>query len=1184
LKTETFNFQIKGTDLATQAFSIPCLQVLIDQNHCLLFLVKMSKSTDFPTHRSQLSAAKQALLEKRLRGELPKNQRAQTIPQRLEQSIAPLSFAQQRLWFLNQLEPGSAAYNLPRSIRLTGQLNIAALKQSFNEIVRRHESLRTTFATVDRQPIQLVAPALTLALPVINLRELAESEREQKIRQLATEEAQRPFSLDKGPLLRVALLQLNQVEHVILLTMHHIVSDAWSTGVLVQEMAALYEAFVSGKPSPLPELPVQYADFASWQRQWLQGEVLESQLAYWKQQLSNAPVLQMPTDRPRLAVQTSRGAQQSLILTKELTKALKTLSQQEGVTLFMTLLAVFKALLYRYTGQKDILVGSPIANRNRAEIEGLIGFFVNTLVLRSDLSGNPSFRELLERVREVTLGAYAHQDLPFELLVEALQPERNLGRNPLFQVMFALNNVSVPTLKLSGLTLNSLKVETGTMQLDLSLDMVETEQGLSASVEYSTDLFEAATIACILEHFQILLEGIVANPNQRLSDLPLLTQGERQKLLVEWNNTQIDDQQNQCIHELFEAQVARSPDAVAVASEDEQLTYQELNIRANQLAHYLQSLGVGPEVPVGICVERSLEMVVGLLAILKAGGAYVPLDPTYPQERLAFMLNDAQVTVLLTQARLTKALPQHKASVVCLDVDWQANWPENQENPTWLHSTSEATAENLAYVIYTSGSTGNPKGVMVQHSSLVRYIETVSVEFGIQPGDRVLQFASLSFDVAAEEIFSCLVQGATLVLRTDSMVSSVAEFLQKCQDFGLTVLDLPTAFWHQLTTELAKGLALPKPLRLVIIGGERALPERLATWQEHGDERVQLMNVYGPTEATIGATLCEPSRLMGINTRLSEVPIGHAIQNIQTYVLDPHLQLLPIGVPGELYIGGVGLARGYLNRPELTAERFIPHPFSSNLGARLYKTGDLARYLPSGAIEFCGRVDHQLKLRGYRIELGEIEAVLNQHVNVREAVVTPWEDELGNKRLVAHVSPYPEQTLIVTELRRFVQDKLPEYMIPSAFIVRQTLPLTPSGKIDRRALPPPETSRPELEAAYVVPQTELEQAIAKIWQRVLNVEQIGIHDNFFELGGHSLLLVQVHGQLHERFKSDLSMLDLFRYPTISSLAAYFSQASHLASSGEVDQPTERFKDGKARRQQRLQKMQSTGGDKGVDVS
>lgn len=1155
--------------------------MLIDQNYRLLFLQKkMSKSTDFPTHRSQLSAAKRTLLEKRLRGELPGNSGAQIIARCSEQSTAPLSFAQQRLWFLDQLEPGSAAYNLPRAIHLTGLLNAAALEQSFNEIVRRHETLRTTFETVDGQPIQIIAPAFALTLPVVNLQELSESEREQKVRQLATEEAQRPFSLNKGPLLRVTLLQLSQVKHIVLLTLHHIVSDAWSTGVLVQEMAALYEAFLQGKPLPLPELPIQYADFASWQRQWLQGKGLESQLAYWRQQLDgDLPVLQVPTDRARLVVQTSRGARQSLVLPKGLTEALKSLSQKEGATLFITLLAAFKTLLYRYTGQEDILIGSPIANRNRAEIEGLIGFFVNTLVLRSDLFGNPSFRELLGRVREVCLGAYAHQDLPFEVLVEKLQPERSLSRTPLFQVMFALQNTSVPTLKLPGLTLSSLKVETKTAQLDLSLDIVETGDGLSTSVEYSTDLFKAETIARMLEHFQILLAGIVANPNQRLSNLPLLTHAERQKLLVEWNNIQADDPKYQCIHELFQAQVARSPDAIAVISEDKHLTYRELNVRANQLAHDLQILDIRPEVRVGISAERSLEMVIGLLAILKAGGTYVPLDPAYPQERLAFMLNHAQVSVLLTQHRLVETLPQHGALVVCLDTDWPANRPENLDNPV-----SGVTDENLAYVIYTSGSTGKPKGVMIQHRSLASYIETVSVEFNIQPGDRVLQFASLNFDVAAEEIFSCLVRGATLVLRTNSMVTSASEFLPRCRDFRLTVLDLPTAFWHQLTAELMmKGLALPEPVRLVIIGGERALPERLAAWQEHVDERVRLINVYGPTEATIGATICKLPRLMGVDTKLPEVPIGRAIQNVQTYVLDPHLQPTPIGVPGELYIGGVGLARGYLNRPELTAEKFVPHPFSPSLGTRLYKTGDLVRYLPSGEIEFCGRIDQQVKLRGFRIELGEIETVLSQHMNVCEAVVVPWEDEPGDKRLAAYVSPHPEQTLPASELRRFLQEKLPEYMIPSAFIVRQTLPLTPSGKIDRRALPPPGTSCPELEAAYVAPQTELEQAIATIWQKVLNVERVGVHDSFFELGGHSLLLVQVHSQLYERFKTDLSMLDLFRYPTISSLAAYFSQAGHRPSSKAANERTEQLKDGKARRQQRLQKMQSSGGSKGVDA-
>jgi amino acid adenylation domain-containing protein len=807
----------------------------------------------------------------------------------------------------------------------------------------------------------------------------------------------------------------------------------------------------------------------------------------------------------------------------------------------MTLLAAFQTLLYRYSGQEDIVVGSPIAGRNRVEIEGLIGFFLNSLAMRTDLSGNPSFRELLGRVREVALGAYAHQDLPVEKLIEELQLERDLSQNRLFQVLFILQNTPMPILELSGLTLSSSVIDNKTAKFDLTLELKETPLGISGWFEYNTDLFNETTLVRMVGHFQTLLEGIVANPEQKLSDLPVLTPAERQILLVEWNNTQADYPKDLCIHQLFETQVELTPEAIAVVFEDKQLTYRELNYRANQLAHYLRTLAVGPEVLVGLCVERSLEMVVGLLGILKAGGAYVPLDPAYPKERLALMLSDSQVPVLLTQEQLLPRLPEHQAHVVRLDTDWGVISQHSQENPV-----SGVTPENLTYLIYTSGSTGKPKGVMIQHQSLVSFTQTAVVEYGLSQRDRVLQFASISFDAAAEEIYPCLTSGGTLVLRTDEMLSSVPTFLQKSRDWELTVWDLPTAYWHQVTYELAtQDLLLPESLRLVIIGGERALPERIGMWQKivgdrakregHQAHHPQLVNTYGPTEATVVATMYKLPGSTPTDTTLPEVPIGRPLRHVQTYVLDRYRQPVPIGVPGELHIGGAGLARGYLNRPELAHKQFIPNPFSDNPNARLYKTGDLVRYLPDGNIEFLGRIDHQVKIRGFRIELGEIEAVLSQHPEVRETLVMAREDVPGDKRLVAYLVRNQKSTPTTSELRRFLKEKLPDYMMPSVFVLLDAMPLTPSGKIDRRSLPAPDHTKREVEETFVAPRTSAEETLAGIWSEVLGLEKVGVHDNFFELGGHSLLATQLTARASKAFQVKLPLRNVFEAPTVAAL-------------------------------------------------
>ncbi|MBV9389915.1 MAG: amino acid adenylation domain-containing protein [Chroococcidiopsidaceae cyanobacterium CP_BM_ER_R8_30] len=895
----------------------------------------------------------------------------------------PLSFGQQRLWFLDQLDPTSATYNDFFALNIDGSLQNNYLEQSLNEIVRRHEVLRTKFPKKNGFPLQVIVPNLTISLPVVNLQGLPEIEQSTLVKKLIAEEQTRPFDLSNDPLLRVTLLRLAQESHVLLLSMHHIVSDAWSIGIFIQELSALYKAFSNKEPSPLPELPIQYADFAHWQRQWLNAEVLKPQFNYWQQQLAGAPpLLELPTDRPRPPKQTFQGSSVRVELNPGLTEQLKLLSQKSGTTLFMTLLAAFVTLLSRYSSQEDIVVGSPIGNRQHSEIESLIGCFINTLVLRINLGENPSFSQLLTQVRQVALDAYAHQEVPFEQLVEKLQPERNLNYSPLFQVGFALQNTPTGKLELPGLTLTPLPIESVTAKYDLTLVMEEAS-GLVGSWIYNSDLFDAETITRMAGHFQTLLEAIVANPQQHLRELPILTADEQHQMLV-LNDTKTDDLQHECIHQLFEAQVEQTPDAIAVVFEDQQLTYRELNCRANQLANYLQALGVGPEVRVGICLERSLEMVIGLLGILKAGGAYVPLNPTYAFERLSFMLEDVQPAVLLTQERLLEELPSHWAQVICLDSDWEEISEKSEENPL-----SRATAQNLAYVIYTSGSTGQPKGVLVAHQGLCNLAQAQIRSFGVYSDSRVLQFASFSFDASVSEIFMALCSGGMLCLATQEKLMPGPALIQLLREQAITHITLPPSALAVLPTE-----KLPA-LQNIIVAGEACKANLVAEWS--GGRR--FFNAYGPTESTVCATIAK------CTDSSSQPPIGHPIANTQIYILDCHLQPVPIRVKGELYIGGAGLAWGYLNLPEITAEKFIPNPFSNEPGTRLYKTGDQARYLPDGSIEFLGRADHQVKIRGFRIEPGEIEAMLTQNSNVREAVVVDREDSLGEKRLIAYVVP-----------------------------------------------------------------------------------------------------------------------------------------------------------------------------------
>ena len=1048
--------------------------------------------------------------------------------------IFPTSYAQQRLWFIEQLSPGGATFNIPIALRLRGGLDTDALDRSFREIVRRHESLRTTFAVADGRPVQLIAPASSSSLHVINLERLPAGEREREALRLAEEEARRVFDLTRGPLVRTTLLRLGDDEHVLLLTMHHIISDGWSTGVLIHELSALYQAFSTGRPSPLPELTVQYADFTIWQRESLEGEFVASQLDYWKRQLGGPlPVLDLPTDRPRPAVPSGGGAKFSFALSGELSAALKDLSRREDATLFITLLTALQVLLYRYTGQTDFCVGTPTAGRTQSEMENLIGCFLNTLVLSADISGNPPFHELLRRTRQVAHQAYANQDVPIEMLLEVLQPERHLSHNALFQVLFTFQNTPMPVRSLPGLTLDQIEIDGGTSKFDLTLDMDESEEGLHGWFEYSTDLFERETIARMAGRFRTLLESIVETPHRRVADLSLMTEAERRQLLLKGDGPRIENLTGLCVHQLFEEQAARRPAAIAVVSGAQELSYAELNERANQLAHYLQKNGVGPESRVGISMERSVEMMVALLGVLKAGAAYVPLDPAYPRERLSFMLADAQVELLLTQSVLAASLPAAETPVVALDGAWEWLAGESVENVE-----SGAQAQNLAYLIYTSGSTGLPKGVMIQHGALAGYTQSAIKAYDISPADRVLQFASINFDASAEEIYASLAGGATLILRTDEMISSASHFLRRCGEWRVTVLDLPTAYWHELTARAREDWQAARDLRLVIIGGERALPERLATWRKSLGDAVRLVNTYGPTEATIVATMCELTGGEQETDWLREAPIGHPVCNAQAYVLDQYLRIVPEGIPGELYIGGDGLARGYLNHAMLTAERFVPHPFSAAPGARLYKTGDHVRYGCDGSLEFLGRLDQQVKVRGYRIELDEVETAISQHEAVVEVAVLAREDVPGNKRLVAYVAlkDGDRQGSTAGQLREFLKQRLPDYMIPTAFVVLETLPLTVTGKVNRRALPAPEMSGQTETRDFVGPRDALEEMMTGIWAEVLGLERLGVHDNFFEVGGHSLLATQVIARVRETFKIEVALRSLFESPTIAEFA------------------------------------------------
>jgi amino acid adenylation domain-containing protein len=1106
-------------------------------------------------------------------------------PERLSRSEYPLSYGQQALWFVQQLAPESPIYNIVGAARIRAELDIPSLQRAFQILVNRHPCLRTTFAANNGKPLQQVREHVKVCLQL----EDASTWSESSLRDRLLQEAHSPFNLEQDSLLRVKLFTRSAREHVLLLAVHHIVADFWSLAVLVHELGNLYQAEKNGTQVTLAPLSLKYADYVRWQAAMLASTEGERLWAYWQKQLAGElPVLDLPTDRARAPVQTYRGASHSCKLSVELAQGLKALSRNYGATLYMTLLAVLQVLLHRYTNQEDILVGSPTAGRNAAELAGIVGYFANPLVLRANLSDNPTFEDFLGQVRQTVLDALAHQDYPFALLVERLQPIRDAGRSPLFQVMFVLQKAHLQQqeglaslalgetgtiIEIGGLQLESLALEQRVAQFDLTLMMAEVDGSLSASWQYNSDLFDAATIARMAEHFQTLLESAIANPQQCISNLPMLTAAEQHQLLVDWNKPQLDYPKGACIHQLFEVQVERTPDAIAVVFEKQQLTYQQLNEKANQLAHHLQTLGVGPDVLVGICVDRCLEMIVGILGILKAGGAYVPLDPTYPLERLAFMLEDTQVKVLLTQQQLLATLSTQGVHVVCLDNGCEALARESLLNPV-----SQVTADNLAYVIYTSGSTGKPKGVLVNHHNVVRLFAVTQSWFHFGNCDVWTLFHSYAFDFSVWEIWGALLHGGRLVIVPYWTSRSPDAFYNLLCTKQVTVLNqTPSAFRQLMRTEeeLVDRTVNLENLRLVIFGGEALELKSLQPWFErHGDLQPQLVNMYGITEITVHATY-RPLTVADLNNTASV--IGRPLPDLQFYLLDRYRQLVPIGVTGEIYIGGTGVARGYLNRPDMTVERFISNCFQNEgkqnaNDTRLYRTGDLARYLPNGDIEYLGRIDRQVKIRGFRIEIGEIEAALHQHPAIREAVVLVQETEASEKRdrvnpgtdledttaitelrrflkakspklqaeaapgrLVAYCVCGQQPVPTVTELRCFLQEKLPEYMIPSAFAMLKAFPLTANGKLDRRALPALNEARPDLEKVFVAPRTPIEQALAEIWSQVLGIEQVGIHDNFFELGGDSIRSIQVRAKAQAK-GLNFSLPQLFRYQTIHKLA------------------------------------------------
>ncbi len=1088
--------------------------------------------------RPELSEAQRALLQKRLqqarKATGDPHDVSNGIPRRGVRENVPLSYAQQRLWFIDQLEPGSPVYNMCEAVRLTGTLNVAALERSLNEIIRRHEALRTNFVSVDGSPVQVIAEHRSVSLTAHDLFAFAGDSREARLDQVLREEARRPFDLRYDPLLRVLLIRLGPEEHVFMFTMHHIISDGWSLGVFFDELTSLYEVAVAGDTGALPELPLQYADYVLWEKERLQGPVLNREMEYWKNKLrGRLPVLDLPVDHTRPPGALSRGGTKTLPLPLTLSLKLKALSQESGTTLFMTTLAAFEALLHRYTGEEDVVVGSVVAGRTQAALEKLIGFFVNTLVIRENLSGDPSFRELLARTQETTLEALAHQELPFAKLVEELHPDRSASGNPLFRVMFVFQNAPSRPVRLPGLNVQRQDVETGAAKFDLLLYMTETADGLVATVEYNADLFEGATMTRMLGHLHMMLEGITDDPDRKISELPLLTPAERHQLLVEWNGTETLYPRDKTIDELFVEQAALTPHAIAVVCEDGLLTYRELDERSDRLAGRLRQCGVGPDILVGVCLERSIELIVALVAIIKAGGAYVALDPAAPVERLSFMLGESKAPVLLTVTKLEKAVTgmlekagcEHgllPPTVIRLDATLLSRF-----DPLKPADAPRLNPDNLAYVSYTSGSTGKPKGVCVPHRGVVRLVKDTNFA-RFEDSDVFLQFAPIAFDASTLEIWAPLLNGGRLVVFPPVSLS-LTELGECIQKNRITVLWLTAGLFHQMVEE---HLGYLKNVRMLLAGGD-VLSVPLVERTLEQLPRTLLINGYGPTENTT-FTCCHHIRSPLSETR--SVPIGRPIANTHVYVLEAHRPPGPAGVPGELYTGGDGLARGYLHQPELTAEKFCTQSFGDGPDIRMYKTGDRVRWLPDGSLEFLGRIDRQVKIRGYRVEPAEVEAVLLEHPAVRSCAVVVDNDPSGGKRLVACIVTQPEASSTTADWAGYLQGRLPAYLIPSMFLSFDALPLSANGKVDHAVLLGAIGERPESAESVTAPRDEWERQLVGIWETVLGVSPIGVHDRFFELGGHSLLAVRLLAKIETTFGRKLPVSAVFQHPTVAQLA------------------------------------------------
>jgi len=1071
--------------------------------------------------RADLSAQKEAIkAHLRAVGAHDAESGAMPITPIPRQPLMPVSHTQQRLWFLKKMEPNSSAYNIPTATWMRGKLDLPTLERSLNDLVARHESLRTRFVEVDGSPRAVIEPASRIELVRIDMTHVPPEQHESEAKRVVAEFAQRPFNLEVAPLLHVALIRLAPELHVSCFVVDHIVSDGISLGILSLDFHALYTAYINGTVPRLPPLTVQYADYAEWDRRWLAAGTLERQLAFWKKELGGSlPVLQLPTDRPRPRLQTHNGSQVRLNLEPKFVAELKTAARSENVTLFMLMLGAWQVLIHRYTGEEDLPIGSAVANRNRPEVERVVGFFANNIVLRGNASGNPTVRELLLRVRDTALNGYAHQDMPFDLLVNALATRRDLEHSPLFQVMFVLNSLPLSKLEVPGLEGEPLTFESGTSRFELSLDAFDMPDGMKIVLEYNTDLFEPASMERLLAHYHRLLQGFIADRGVRISDVPMLTEREGTQILGAWNQTAASFSSQSAVHQLFEAQAARNPEALAVICGSKSLSYAQLNQRANQLARHLQQLGVGADTLVGLSMDRSVEMVVGMLGILKAGGAYVPLDPGFPRDRIELMVRDSALDIVVTQELIAETLPGTHVRQVRIDTDWR-----EIERQAHTNLTPVAHASNLAYVIYTSGSTGIPKGVQLEHRSVVNFLETMHREPGIGADDRLLAVTTLSFDIAGLEIFGPLTAGGSVIIAERATALDGIRLAELIESADATILQATPATWRVLLESgwtgkadlkmLCGGEALPRDLadRLLPLGGE-------------------LWNMYGPTETTIWSLVERvwPGEM--------HPGIGRPIANTQVYILDAARRPVPVGVPGELYIGGDGLARGYLKRPELTAERFVPDPFNTTPNARMYRTGDLARWRADGTVQCLGRADHQVKIRGYRIEPGEIEAMLAKHADVVQNVVVARADSTGEHRLVAYVIARAGVTLDPADLRRFLAQDLPDYMVPSTYVALEQFPLTPNGKIDRKALPDPGMSVLAVSTSYAAPATDTESTVAAIWQEVLNVPRVGRNDNFFDLGGHSLLVVQVQSRIQKKLGRVLPIVEFFQHPTVTTLAA-----------------------------------------------